>query len=214
MALIISEGLTEDDTVVGNTYDKYGSSNPIVKRIMAGFDNSLSGLVDRTGATSIHEIGCGEGYWSLKFLSEGKDVRGTDFSEKVIEIAKKNAIERGHDPMRFTQQSIYDAVPERDSSELIICCEVLEHLEHPEVGLRALKGITTKHLIVSVPREPVWRGLNMVRGKYLSDLGNTPGHLQHWSKRGFTRLVSQHFEIVETLSPLPWTMLLCRPRTH
>ena len=38
-------------------------------------------------------------------------------------------------------------------------------------------------LLVSVPREPLWRGLNMARGAYMRDLGNTPGHVNHWSKR-------------------------------
>ena len=27
-----------EGTVTGNTYDKYGSSNPIVKKLMAGFE--------------------------------------------------------------------------------------------------------------------------------------------------------------------------------
>ena len=34
----ISNGFAEQGIVVGNTYDKYGSSNPIVRRIMRGFD--------------------------------------------------------------------------------------------------------------------------------------------------------------------------------
>ncbi len=42
--------------------------------------------------------------------------------------------------------------------------------------------------------------------------GNTPGHLQHWSRAGFLRLVADYFEVVEVRTPLPWTMALCRPR--
>ena len=66
------------------------------------------------------------------------------------------------------------------------------------------------HLLVSVPREPLWRGLNMARGAYLKDLGNTPGHVNHWSKRSFTELLSRHGQVVEATSPFPWTMLLTR----
>jgi hypothetical protein len=65
-------------------------------------------------------------------------------------------------------------------------------------------------VLVSVPREPLWRGLNIARGAYLKDLGNTPGHLSHWSKRSFARLLARHGEIVELRSPLPWTMALLR----
>jgi hypothetical protein len=66
------------------------------------------------------------------------------------------------------------------------------------------------NLLVSVPREPLWRGLNMARGAYLRDLGNTPGHLNHWSRRGFVALLSRHGEVREVRSPFPWTMLLVR----
>ena len=54
------------------------------------------------------------------------------------------------------------------------------------------------------------RGLNMARGAYLSELGNTPGHCNHWSKRSFVSLLSRHGEVVEARSPFPWTMLLVR----
>ena len=50
----------------------------------------------------------------------------------------------------------------------------------------------------------------MARGAYLKDLGNTPGHLNHWSKRSFVALLSRHGEVVEARSPFPWTMLLVR----
>jgi 2-polyprenyl-3-methyl-5-hydroxy-6-metoxy-1,4-benzoquinol methylase len=127
-------------------------------------------------------------------------------------LAHANASEQGINKELFEVRSIYDLDPGHDSAELVVCCEVLEHLEHPEEGLLALQSITTKNLIVSVPREPIWRFLNMVRGKYISDWGNTPGHLQHWSKRGFMRLVSKYFLIEVIKTPLPWTMLLCSKR--
>ena len=79
-------------------------------------------------------------------------------------------------------------------------------------ALRALAGIVTDDLIVSVPREPLWRALNMARGKYLTDLGNTPGHLNHWSRRGIVSLIGCYFDIIEVRSPLPWTMIHCRRR--
>ena len=94
----------------------------------------------------------------------------------------------------------------------MVCCEVLEHLEDPEAGLQALQRVARNHLIISVPREPLWCALNMARGKYLTQWGNTPGHIQHWSKEKFIALVSNYFEVIESKSPLPWTMLLCRPR--
>jgi hypothetical protein len=61
-----------------------------------------------------------------------------------------------------------------------------------------------------VPREPLWRALNLARGAYVRDLGDTPGHVNHWSRRAFTALLARHGEVVEARAPLPWTMLLVR----
>lgn len=210
--LEISQGVTEDGIIVGNTYDKYGSKNPIVVRMMAGFETALNDLLLKAGNGSIHEIGCGEGRWSLQLLEEGRDVRASDFSGAVIEMAKRNAIAKGLDESRFSQKSIYDMNPEADSADIVVCCEVMEHLENPDAGLKALHRVTKNYLICSVPREPIWRGLNLARGKYISDLGNTPGHIQHWSKARFKQFVSELFDVIEVRTPLPWTMLLCKPK--
>jgi len=205
-------GATEDGIVVGNAYDKYGSKNPIVQRIMSGFHQALSDLVRKAAPKSIHEVGCGEGYWTLRWAQEGIATRGCDFSRTAIDLARKNAVDRGVNASLFDVKSIYDLRSGTDNADLIVCCEVLEHLEFPEKALQALQGVVDGHLILSVPREPLWRALNMVRGKYLGALGNTPGHIQHWSSAGFVTLVSKYFDVIEVKQPLPWVMLLCRPR--
>lgn len=208
----IAGGLKEGGIVVGNAYDKYGSRNPLVRWLMRGFDDALSDFVAKAVPESIHEIGCGEGYWTLRWNKQGIKARGSDFSAQVIELARVNALDQGFSPQLFEACNIYDMEAGQDSADLIVCCEVLEHLEHPEDGLRALQLVAKDYVIVSVPREPVWSVLNMARGKYLANLGNTPGHVQRWSRNSFVRLVAHYFDIVEILTPLPWTMLLCRIR--
>jgi len=207
----LSGGEKEDEIVVGNVFDKYGSNNPIVNWIMNGFNSSLSEFISRVDPSTIHEVGCGEGFWVLTWLQKGISTRGSDFSVKVIEIARQNAMSQNMDPSVFSIQSIYELEARQHSADLIVCCEVLEHLEEPEQALASLQRITKKNLILSVPREPLWRILNMARGKYISSWGNTPGHIQHWSSRKFVELVSQYFTIVAIKKPLPWTMLLCQP---
>ena len=39
--------VSRDGIVTGNTYDKYGSTNPVVKRLMAGFESALAELFER-----------------------------------------------------------------------------------------------------------------------------------------------------------------------
>ncbi len=208
----IAGGLTEDDIAVGNVFDKYGSRNPIVRHLMKGFSGSLSELVRLADPKTIHEVGCGEGYWTSQWKRAGIDARGSDFSSKVIDIARSNARAAGIPADIFTTKSIYDLEHPADAADCIICCEVLEHLERPEAALQVLQTVVTRHLIVSVPREPLWRILNMARGKYLRSLGNTEGHIQHWSKAGLVELVSRYFDVIEVRSPVPWTMALCRTR--
>mgnify|MGYP001222751036 CR=1 FL=1 len=206
----IAGGITERGVIAGNTYDKYGSHNPVVRWVMRGFELALDELIGKVNPRSIHEVGCGEGYWVLRWSERGILVRGSDFSSKVIELAQANAMDRGLSRHLFRTCSIYDLKPEQDAAELVVCCEVLEHLERPEDGLMALQTIARPYLITSVPREPLWSVLNMARGKYLTDFGNTPGHIQRWSRRAFIRLVSHYFDVLEVRTPLPWTMLLCR----
>ena len=94
--------------------------------------------------------------------------------------------------------------------ELATAIEVLEHVPDPEHTVAEMARVAKRWLLVSVPREPLWRGLNMARGAYWKDLGNTPGHVNHWSKRSFVQLLSRHGKVVEARSPFPWTMLLVR----
>jgi 2-polyprenyl-3-methyl-5-hydroxy-6-metoxy-1,4-benzoquinol methylase len=208
--LKISHGLQEDGVVVGNLYDKYTSRNPVVRRVMQGFTSALSELVALAAPTDIHEVGCGEGHWTLTWGSQGIPARGSDFSQAVIDLARDNARSTGLDPAMFNVRSIYDLQIEQDSADLVVCCEVLEHLTDPQAGLAALARVTRRNVILSVPREPIWCAMNMARGAYLSSWGNTPGHIQHWSRTAFLDLVKEHFEVLEVRTPLPWTMVLCR----
>jgi 2-polyprenyl-3-methyl-5-hydroxy-6-metoxy-1,4-benzoquinol methylase len=210
MGFNVSKGVEDAGVVVGNAYDKYGSRNPVVRYLMHGFEEALTALVELAAPESVHEIGCGEGYWVLQWAQKGLRVRGCDFSAKVIEIAQQNARQLSLSESLFGVRSIYDIAPDADSADLLVCCEVLEHLEDPRAGLAALQRVATKHIILSVPREPLWCALNMARGKYWSAMGNTPGHLQHWSRREFVTLVSQYFDVIEVRTPLPWTMLLAK----
>jgi SAM-dependent methyltransferase len=193
----------------GNVYDKYATTHPIERRLVRGFLERLERLVEGTGAREAHEIGCGEGELSVRLARSGLRVRGTDVSPEVIAEAKRRARDAGVE-VEFRSASVEALDPNRDSAELIVCCEVMEHLGDPEAALDKLATLARPWAIVSVPREPLWRALNLARLAYIPDLGNTPGHLNHWSRRGFVRFLERRLEVVEVTAPLPWTMALCR----
>jgi SAM-dependent methyltransferase len=83
------------------------------------------------------------------------------------------------------------ALPYPDRAfDVVVATEVLEHLHDPSGAVRELLRVARKAVILTVPHEPWWRLANMMRGKYLSDFGNTPGHVQHWTRTGFVRLLA------------------------
>ena len=117
------------------------------------------------------------------------------------------------DPLiEFAEASVYDLPFEDGSFDLVVCCEVMEHLDRPHEALAEVSRVARDFVLMSTPWEPVWRAMNMARGKYLRDLGNTPGHIQHFGRRDLVELAMTRLEIVSVARPLPWTVILGTPR--
>ena len=197
-----------DPGPAGNYYDKYRTRNPIARWLMQGFLLGFDRLSSSIPPGPVLEVGCGEGELSMRLAARGHRVRGCDVSADVIDEARGRARSAGL-AVEFWQCDIQD-LTEQDAAPLVICCAVLEHLRDPQAGLERLALLARPWLIVSVPREPLWRAMNMARGKYLGQLGNTPGHLNHWGRGAFLSQLGERFDIVETASPVPWTMALCK----
>jgi 2-polyprenyl-3-methyl-5-hydroxy-6-metoxy-1,4-benzoquinol methylase len=207
--------LSSDGVVTGNTYDKYGSHNPVVRRLMAAFERDLDELFDRAAPSSVLDVGCGEGVlvhrWAER-LGEGRVV-GIDLEEESIQAgwAERQAPNLEYRVMEAGRADRVENLPfAEDEFDLASAIEVLEHVPDPEHTVGEMARCARSHLLVSVPHEPLWRMLNMARGAYWSALGNTPGHLNHWSRRSFVELLSRHGDVAEVRSPFPWTMLLVR----
>jgi 2-polyprenyl-3-methyl-5-hydroxy-6-metoxy-1,4-benzoquinol methylase len=193
----------------GNTFDKYGSTNPVVRRLMAGFERSLEELFRRAAPESVLDVGCGEGVLTHRWAERLGDLRvvGADLGDSKLEAEWAT---RGRPNLEFRTMTAGDLPFADGEFDLTAAIEVLEHVPDPQHTVAEMARVASRHLLVSVPREPLWRGLNVARGAYVRDLGNTPGHVNHFSKRGFIRLLSVHGEVIETRSPFPWTMLLVR----
>ena len=191
----------------GNTFDKYGSTNPVVRRLMAGFEGALDRLFERAAPESVLDVGCGEGVLTYRWAQRLGDapVLGLDLEDPKLRTEWET---RRRDNLRFATMPP-DRLPcDDDEFDLATAIEVLEHVPDPEQTVSEMARVARRHLLVSVPREPLWRALNMARGAYIRDLGNTPGHVNHFTKRGFAALLARHGEIVGVSSPFPWTMIL------
>jgi 2-polyprenyl-3-methyl-5-hydroxy-6-metoxy-1,4-benzoquinol methylase len=197
-----------EGTVTGNTYDKYGSTNPVVKRLMANFEGTLEELFVKAAPKTLLDVGCGEGVLTHQWAQrvDGRVV-GIDLDDPQLHAQweQRRAPNLEYKVLKAENMPFGD-----DEFDVASAIEVLEHVPDPEHTVAEMARVASGHLLVSVPREPLWRGLNMARGAYWKDLGNTPGHLNHWSKRSFVKLLSKHGTVVEARSPFPWTMLLVR----
>jgi 2-polyprenyl-3-methyl-5-hydroxy-6-metoxy-1,4-benzoquinol methylase len=196
----------------GNTFDKYGSTNPVVRRLMGGFEGTLERLFERAAPESVLDVGCGEGVLTYRWAEQlgSRPVLGIDLADPNLE-AEWSTRSRANLEFRAMPAEDLQELPFPDGSfDLAAAIEVLEHVPDPERTLAEMARVAARHLLVSVPREPLWRALNVARGAYVRDLGNTPGHVNHWSKRSFVEMAGRRGQVTEARSPFPWTMLLVR----
>lgn len=189
-------------------YLKHASTNPIQKFLIKNFYRELIKVVKPVKPERILDVGCGEGETiaQLKRSKVGKTYEGIDNSGDAIKIGKK--IYQG---INIKLADIYK-LPYRDNSfDLLVCTEVLEHLENPKKALSELRRVSAKYILLSVPNEPFFFLANLLRGKYLRRFGNHPEHINQWTNIGFKKFLSKNgLRIVASRTPLPWTMILAR----
>ncbi len=189
-----------------NFSEKYLKTNFLSNFLLANFFGSIQKIITGlSGIQKVLEVGCGSGFSTFQ-LAEfflNKHFEASDIDENLVKEAQQK-----NPSVKISQESVYDLQRENNSFDLIFCLEVLEHLEKPEIALSELSRVSAKYVLISVPNEPFWRILNMARFKYLKNFGNTPGHLNHWSKKEFASLVSKYFKIKKIATPLPWTIIL------
>jgi SAM-dependent methyltransferase len=193
----------------GNTFDKYGSTNPAVRRLMAGFHGTLDDLWSKAEPRSLLDVGCGEGVLTEQWAESLGDARvvGIDLDDHKL---RAEWATRQRPNLEFRAEEATRLPFADDEFDVATAIEVLEHVPDPEATVAEMARVADRWILVSVPREPLWRGLNVARGAYWRELGNTPGHVNHWSKRSFVRMLSRHGTVEDARSPFPWTMLLVR----
>lgn len=189
---------------------KYTKPSLPARVLLEGFFGAVEELIAVAAPSSVLEVGCGEGFSTRRYrlaLPPSTTLEACDVEDRLVEAA------RARNPgVPVEKASIYELPHKSASFDLVIATEVLEHLDDPARGLAELVRVSKKNVLVSVPREPMWRALNLARGKYATALGNTPGHIQHWSRRGFMRFVEEQARVVEVRAPVPWTILLASKR--
>ena len=158
---------------------------------------------------SVLDVGCGEGVVTERIAdSTGADTVGVDLGTDELQDEWRR---RERERLAFRPASAYDLPFADGSFDLVCALEVLEHLERPRDALAELARVSRRALLVSVPREPLWRISHLLALQDIRSLGNTPGHVNHWSARAFEELVGGYGSVTRARKPFPWTVVLAEP---
>lgn len=192
-----------------DNYRKHTTKSKLQRMLMDRFYEAFLHQAKELDPQSVLDVGCGEGFTleKLKNREIGKRLVGIDFLDTAIQIGKR---ERPY--LDLSQGNIYD-IPYKDNEfDLVICSEVLEHVDDPKKGLSELERVTKKYALLSVPNEPFFMLSNLIRGKNISRFGNDIEHINHWSMFGFEKFVLTKFDVVKRLQPYPWTLIVAKKK--
>ena len=190
-----------------DNYRKHTHRNPIQRLLLWNFFWNFLNLTATKKVDSILDVGCGEGF-TLNRLKEkgiGKKLEGIEYLKAAIELGHKT-----YPNINIKQGNIYNLPYKDNSFDLVLCTEVLEHLDDPQKGLKELVRVSKKYLVVSVPNEPFFVLAQLARGKNWSRFGNDIEHINHWTMFGFPKFVKKNakVKILARRFPFAWTMLL------
>ena len=188
-------------------FEKHTNQNPISRFFLDNFTKVLIETIKPLKPESILDVGAGEGFTLEKLRQNkiGKKLEGIEYMDEAIELGKKT-----NPKAKIKKGDIYKLPYKANSFEVLICTEVLEHLEDPKAALAELKRVTSKYVIISVPNEPLFTVQRFLRGKNIMKLGDHPEHIQHWNSTSFKEFVSQQLTVKEVKTPLPWTMVTAK----
>jgi 2-polyprenyl-3-methyl-5-hydroxy-6-metoxy-1,4-benzoquinol methylase len=201
---------------------KHESRNPIQRLVIARFHRRVVEVVQRLQPRTVLEVGCGEGYVLQALVRAGvrAELHGVDLDPTAVREARarlgRHASVEVADARRLAAQDGPLGSGGRQGPprrfDLVLMLEVLEHLPDPAGMLPVLEALASPHVLLSVPHEPWFSGLNVLRGRHLRGLGNHPEHLQRFSRAAFVEFVASRFDIIAVPRCFPWTMVLGRRR--
>lgn len=168
------------------------------------------------------DVGCGNGVISRSLGEKGFKVQGVDVSEKAIERARQL---NKYSNVKFDVISAEQLVADGKQYHAVICSEVLEHLNNPQILLTTLRDILKDNgvLIVTVPNgkgprevlvtKPVqslqkknswaWRTLQTIKtafgysGTTVQSAADDLTHIQFFTKSSLEKLAKKNqFSIV------------------
>ncbi len=176
--------------------DKYMTKNPLKRRMVQKLNQKIISTIggflsDDIAGTSILDAGCGEGFIDALMLKNYPDMKitGIEYTSEAIQIAKQM-----NPSVKYIQGDITNIQLEDNNFDIVLCTEVLEHINHPETAFNEILRVSKKHLLITVPHEPWFRVGNLLVLKNFTRLGNPIDHINHWNINSFRRFINENLD--------------------
>lgn len=171
-------------------HQKYTHGNRLYQWHLRAFLQRVYALLEHAQPQSVLDAGCGEGFVTRFLAQQNPDLRltGMDLSPDAVAYAQ----EHFGDLATFRTGSLYKLPFSDNSFDVVLCSEVLEHLDDTDRAIAELKRVARRHVLITVPREPYFKWLNDI-GRSLG-VSPDPGHVNFWTKKTFQDFIHSHFE--------------------
>jgi ubiquinone/menaquinone biosynthesis C-methylase UbiE len=186
---------------------EYNNRNLISRKLFDNFFEKISLIVKEFEyGTRVLEVGCGAGESSSRIVKmlDGRYFEASDVDTRYIEKINTMGLQ-----YKVSVESVFNLKRKDKEFDYVILLEVLEHLDNYEDAMKELVRVAKRGVVISVPNEPLWSILNCMRFRYLKDFGNTPGHINKFSKKSLTHLLEKYGKIKNVFTPLPWIIIEC-----
>jgi ubiquinone/menaquinone biosynthesis C-methylase UbiE len=206
--------MNEKSNYSSTNVNKYNCRHPFVVKRLDTFFQSVTEMMSGLNTGAMLSLGCGEGI-DLRRIHDlssqhADNYYGLDFSLNALRMSLNILDEIPFEPVCGDVSNL----PLRLCSfDLIICLELLEHLQEPRKLLEEISRQFVGQCIFSVPNEPFYRLARMFLFRQnIRAFGNHPEHINHWSAGAFKHLLSKYFTVKRVDTPFPWTVVLCQSR--
>lgn len=199
-------------------YEKYMTKNPLKRKMVERLNEKVISYIAELCATigkekevvMILDAGCGEGFITDLIYQNVKNVQitGLEYTEEALEIARKM-----NENIQFVQGDVYQMPFEDTAFDIVLCTEVLEHLEKPTEALKELARVSRHTVFLTVPNEPWFCMGNLLALKNVSRLGNPIDHINHWTHGRFVKYITEQykdFSEKQNRKSFPWSIMICK----
>lgn len=141
-------------------------------------------IAEINSLNKIADVGCGTGFKLKKYFNKN-DIIGYDITSNVMWLIKKY-------PNNLWIVSDFNSTPA--IADLVICADVIEHVNNPDELINFIIKMNPKHVIISTPDR------DQLRDKYDRPYLGPPKnkhHFREWSFSEFDDYISVYFDIIQ-----------------